>query len=1016
MIGIATLQGFDIHQRILVFYQSLFLIVAISAGISLFLYVLYRRRMAYLHNEMQVFNATSLVGLFFLFFKLYGENTDSLIAIIIFIQAFWIFFIVLKNNFSDKLFSISIFAALMCISISEIFFFKEINLLLTLGIKLNFLQLFCVCGFFTTLFWSLLFRNRSEKIIFKVLWVFAPIAIIPLFSVLKNEIYLILNNKDIFYFTSKKIYFLALFFLTIWILFRSYLFPRKIKLSTLDFKQLLSKIYFPFSILSLATFLVYQPFAKPSSEMFELANRTLPIMEMVRFGTIPVIQKFNSHMFSEIFSGLLYTFINGYSGQAFIIYDFILLSASILIIYYFVLYFTGNAFVALFFALFFPLSSQLFPGHFILCLLAFFVFIKAIDTPATIQKYLGLLTIIAFLLIWQIDLGYAALWTIGGVFLLHIFVEKKSAFEKIIFWKSFLIAIGGVLLIVFLLLFRKINLGESISTILNYFSSSQSYGTISMGDVSLSSYKMQYFIFPFLGLILLGYLILKFQHYCSEKHTKIIVYALIFLTILYFVNFQRGLVRHSFIEGKDYLLSSFIFYIFSGTTFLFFQKRSSIFKFLLFTGTACFLILNYNFPTLPAKNFDSPFSEMIQKYDTIQELKPVAKTIDRCPMSNDFKKIIFADFKNYIDKNLKKNQTFIDFSNSPMLYFYTEKETPGVFNQNTLSLQNDYLQNNFLSNLKKYDTPLLVYSNFSESFWDHVDDVPNAVRHYRMAEYFFQHYAPYIIIQNHCVWKKISDTDLKNLTDTLFFRGIESLMKSDSIYFTVQKNNFSNTKYLFKIKYDTLFAEDSCLRYSYSNENKNFKERIKCVYVDSLNKTRFFILDSVSYSKLFFPAKNIFSASVLSAPNIPDFYSQQMQTYNLQQLPSIWANSDPSLESKNKIIDLLSQEKIIVKNNMIECNLPEKVNRSEGNYIFIKMNSDLKKTITMRLTYGKNNSTSGAFLFEIPSGTNRNNKFAIRVSTQYNWYSIKNNWIKIGALDLDSSQIKIERISLLKGD
>ncbi|HVA99398.1 MAG TPA: hypothetical protein VNG53_10935, partial [Bacteroidia bacterium] len=140
------------------------------------------------------------------------------------------------------------------------------------------------------------------------------------------------------------------------------------------------------------------------------------------------------------------------------------------------------------------------------------------------------------------------------------------------------------------------------------------------------------------------------------------------------------------------------------------------------------------------------------------------------------------------------------------------------------------------------------------------------------------------------------------------------------------------------------------------------------------------------------------------------------KTYNLLELPYIWANSNSSLASQNPIAVLLSEEKSINNNNSIRCTLPENVNRSDGNYIFITTNSSAKNPITMQLTYGKNTSISGSFLFTIPSENTTDKKFAIRISTQFNWYAIKNNWIKLETLNADSNVIKIKKIALLKGD
>ncbi len=132
---------------------------------------------------------------------------------------------------------------------------------------------------------------------------------------------------------------------------------------------------------------------------------------------------------------------------------------------------------------------------------------------------------------------------------------------------------------------------------LAYLSSSQSYGNIDLTFNKDFAYFVQYFIFPTAITFLFLYLIIfaKKSHYHNEidKNTFVI---LVFLCVFYLVNFQRGLVRHSFVESWDTALSSYAFFILCGSIYIFFNKLSPSITFTFFVIISSLVIFSFKFP------------------------------------------------------------------------------------------------------------------------------------------------------------------------------------------------------------------------------------------------------------------------------------------------------------------------------------------------------------------------------------------------------------------------------------
>jgi hypothetical protein len=135
---------------------------------------------------------------------------------------------------------------------------------------------------------------------------------------------------------------------------------------------------------------------------------------------------------------------------------------------------------------------------------------------------------------------------------------------------------------------------------------------------------------------------------------------------------------------------------------------------------------------------------------------------------NDFTEKTYADLKLFLDQNIKNNQTFLDFSNTPMLYYYCQRKVPSYFCQNLQNTVDDYLQMEQIKRINPNEVPIVIYSNYPKNWWDNTDGVSNIMRQYLLAEYIHKMYKPYAVINNHSIWiTKEIDLDHSNFQNNI---------------------------------------------------------------------------------------------------------------------------------------------------------------------------------------------------------------------------------------------------------
>lgn len=997
MIGEATLNAYDISKRVKIFYYSGFIFFLSNFIFILTLFIVSRYSERFLRSsELKIFNYSSLAGIIFLFFNMWTQSFGSSFELIycihkIVIVGFVLKWVLLKQQPLSELINTSFYSISLVLGVSFFFLLTEFSLLFSFFQKPDFFVVLFITSVLTLISAIVIIKNRNEnngeEFLNKFSFILVPIASIPILSFFKDEISLILNRNEITFLSPAVLYVCMLFVVAFFVFRRNKRYKSKKDIFVKTNEELIGTRYFPLLVLSLSVFTFYQPIIDISNEMFEAGNQVLPIMEFQKFGVVPIFEKFNSHNLSELFFGSIYTFFNGLQSRETYIYEFLLKAFWAFMVYHFMFKLTKSAYIALFTILFFPLIDYLLYDTIIISLLALYVTNKVIQEEQSFKNYFLLFICLAFLLLWRIDVGYPSIIASIAVLLTYQINHEKFQINFKLFFKTLLSFLGIIALLLLILGWcRNINVFSKLWDGLNYLTSSQSYGVSYLGDSNLSVYKMEYFIFPLLILLGIGVLFVFFKKFNISTTVGFVYSSLLFLAMYYVVNFQRGLVRHGINEGSDARFSSFSFFLFSAAVFLFFHYKSNLFKFIVFICVSAFLLMNYKFPA--QTEFGNLYSKIIKKTGSYSSLAIVPK-MSRCSDTTNYEEKYFGDFKKFISKNLTEQQTFIDFCNLPMMYYFTSKISPSYFYQNPLTIHNDYLQKNFISELSKYEAPLIVFSNFPENWWDNVDGVPNTLRHYKMAEYFYKHYKPFGIVNNLCIWKK-NDFDLENKQTVLFSysREVDSSKMGNSISYNF--NLLEDNKYLLKVDYKS--AAPVILI-----KNANTERKMNASFSNGITHSAYYIIsDSTNVvSILISKNENVEKVKLISCEIIPDFYSEYPQKQDIFELPYVWGTYGQVEKEENIVTSLVSASTPFADHKELFFNINSSAERLVENTVRISLEANNAEASFISLKYGgKEVGQLGEFIFKIPPGKGVRD-FSVRVGSQYNWFSNKVSYISL---------------------
>ena len=1045
-VSIATLEGIDIGKRVSLFYKAI--------GFAFVLILLFTRLTIILKNyinndELLIANGISLAGFCILFFQLLGADMSDFIhflfALLIVCLAGFTFHQVKKRDARDFT---AIFLWTILISISLFFLQWQVAWFMFGKIFFSLPKIIVLAG--VPIY--LLFTYRF-KLNYKILKASYPLIFLPLLSFISDELFMILNQRGI-YVTPKIVYTIGL----VIILIISYFFYRKPN-SLNPPKPILTLLFrnwMPWILAGIACIAFYHPIIKPDIDWFENANHVLPLHQWFSFGKIPFLDSFSSHSLSDFGFGLLYSFFNGADPMGVFVYSFMIGVVVIIITYFFIYKITGDGFLATWIALAYPYTDLLIPSYFNLVPLTVIAFILLYEKQ-TVGRYIFFFSSLIFMIIWRIDLGSSTLiaGTLGLIFL-AFFVPTFNTNKKYLF-KGLVISISLVfLLFIIALIHSGAHLLISIKDALAYMSSFQSYGIKDLSLVHDMKYFSLYYILPVVILLIIIHCIYRVIRQ-NEKENNTIIYtlAIIFLGIFYLSNLQRGLVRHTLAENWDTALTSFGFFIIASIILIKYLNKNPFLRFFIFFIAGTVLISNYVFtyPDRKKNNYYSSLTNRLKNPLSIPFSKEKILRIFEDPSNRSR----YSEFTTWMNNNFTGKATFLDFSNSPMLYYYSNRIVPNYFDQIPHTAHNEYLQNRFLDDLKNYDIPVTVFSNVPQNFWDNLDGIPNALRHYRISEYIYRNYQPSYIINNHSIWLKkglkIKDNEKKLLSvsvSDMIASGI-TFKDSNEIY-VEEEHGFLNyqlkTPLLYE-KYKPLgpgwnYQLTGSLTYEkykfasmgvtsshncdviiqYKTSNGTFNEKQKTIFKIHKGYNTLSVMFEplendidISLISISLPYGTTFKFSqltIFSSDYYKDFVSNISSDYYLKWIPYIWGSYDENYTRGKieKVGTVFSGNKLLGANHETKFDFMPVLEKESGNYFLINARVISGQQTEVSLNYGDGNQKSGSFSFTLKNDT-LNHDYLIRVSAQYNWYCKTNSWLSINPA---ANDIELTKAEILKGD
>ncbi|MFZ3301251.1 MAG: hypothetical protein WA152_00885 [Microgenomates group bacterium] len=138
----------------------------------------------------------------------------------------------------------------------------------------------------------------------------------------------------------------------------------------------------------------------------------------------------------------------------------------------------------------------------------------------------------------------------------------------------------------------------------------------------------------------------------------------------------------------------------------------------------------------------------------------------------------------------------------------------------------------------------------------------------------------------------------------------------------------------------------------------------------------------------------------------------QVSEFDIKKLPYAWAKFDDyrSLQNTDTQTQLINSPVNINKNSKKIFKVIDKISKSNGNYIYIRIKSSTNGNMT--INYGKiNDRIEPSVKFEIIS-SNQSEDYMVRISTQKEWMNKDPDYISVTS----NIDIKIETLEIREGD
>lgn len=1007
-ISIASFDGVDVTERVRTFYYAIGLSLLLFVGLLFAIQKLLHRLR---NGELRVLQASAVAGLVFLFFSVIGADMRACLHLLAAFQGAVVVSVISRH--------------LMKAQVNDEIYLLVSGWLGALGISLGILirtffsgslplpslpesVFVTVCVGWVFLFYQLKRPQHPTNHALGLIRRSSGLVVAPLLIVVAAELRMIFGME------SQLPGWIALAMVAASV-FRPHRHPAELHLVQ---ERFFSRTL-PMFIAGVLAYAYYQPILAAQVDVFEDANRILPLLQWHQFGKIPFLDSFSSHALSDWCWGGLYNLLNGFDAYGTYLYGFLLHVLIAATTYWFVWKIWNNGWLALFLALFYPYTHLLIPAYYHFVPLTVVLLLPIANQP-TRKHFILLFSWVFFLMLWRLDVGLSnTLATIALVLILGFSGEPKPFFRTAL--RGLLpAALPWLLLGLTALALRGGAIFSRLREILAYTNSYQSFGLRTLGTENGLIAQLLYYILPAAVLIVLGVAVLR-----PRRHRPTVL-AMAFFTAFFLVNLQRGLIRHSLAEGWDAAWTSYGFFVLAASVYVS-GKTRSITRFFSFSIAATLIVLLLKYDR-PAADTNNRYAQVSARSFQAINLFPqpgtrVQLSADQTAFANELKHVLEHDFSD--------SATFLDFSNTPMLYAFTGRAVPNYFCQIPHTAHNSFLQERFLDELKNYDIPLVVFAHQPENFWDALDGIPNAARHYRIAEYIYAHYRPAWLLGPHTVWLRndLTIPATKEVTrlwrqdwthcrvtqgylaDSITVRShgdglrIVDILPADGIALT------SGKRYYLRVEGHAEGGGNAELFIKATGLEKPPPVRWNLQWGATTAYFPITLPDSctrLEQLELQLPVQvfRLQSLALVEADHVPDQFSGAFRVWDLGSIPYYWGTYDQGVITQS--LELLNNRSLIADAE-VRFSLPKP--GVKATYLDLDAQIAGDQPVNMIVSYGKGETKLGAFTLRISPGAEA--RYRIRALSQYNWFAAQPDWV---ALYPAGKDVQLRRFSLANGE
>jgi hypothetical protein len=520
----------------------------------------------------------------------------------------------------------------------------------------------------------------------------------------------------------------------------------------LALRRLLVFRYLPATLVCAVAFAEYRDFVQfyAFHDLFHGGESLVPVQQLLQFGAIPYIDFYPPHGLFDMLPQLFYQLLNETSypesilwGQGYIL-GWLPRMLTVLLMYWFFARFVDHrsVFVVLFFL---PTYHLLHPYYALLVL----PLVALNGNERGIGRWLFFWGLIFSLFLWRVDFGLVTTVAAAFMLLARFWSEPEWSRIRNCFVASVLVFGSAALLFVTLCSLRGQAPLEVIAQSLSYIrvqNQTAALANIVQGvDVAAA---MQYVLLPLVGVTYVAYFSAGVLAGKKVTHLQGVV---AFLAIVSLVLSSRSLNRHSHFEG---VFNPYFFTLIVALVAVLYMRKSRTLQAVVFAA-----ICAGSYAFFPKST--SLFHAFFYNSGVEKEIAGPASTRKR-PVLNlasapetrvdaSFLKIDNIVF--FLQSFLQGEETFYDFTNSPLLYAPSEKRVP-VFILETLYHTSEPIQADVMRRLSSRivagELPVVLFKQ--GSLWDEVDGVPNEIRSYRIVEFIYRHFRPCANVDNYEVW------------------------------------------------------------------------------------------------------------------------------------------------------------------------------------------------------------------------------------------------------------------------